>query len=82
MHLAPRILIPNLVIRGVRSAKMPSMSVATASIAHDGPALADGALHVRDLAPVLLAAGQLIDAANSVLNRFGLFTRHDAVDKG
>ena len=44
------------------------MSQATVSIAYDGPALADGAMDVRDLAPALLAAGQLVDAANSALN--------------
>jgi hypothetical protein len=47
---------------------MAFVSVATASIAYDGPALEQGTMDVRDLAPALLAAGQLIDAANAALN--------------
>jgi hypothetical protein len=43
-------------------------SVAMVSIAYDGPALTSGTMDVRDLAPALLAAGQLIDAANAALN--------------
>lgn len=44
------------------------MSRATFSIAYDGPALEGGTMDVRDLAPALLAVGQLFDAANKVLN--------------
>ena len=44
------------------------MSQTTFSIAYDGPALRDGTMDVRELAPALLAVGQLFDASNSVLN--------------
>ena len=44
------------------------MSKETFTIAYDGPALQDGAMEVRDLAPALLALGQLLDAANATLN--------------
>ena len=44
------------------------MSRATLTITYDGEALRDGVMDVRDLAPALLAVGQLFDAANIALN--------------
>ena len=44
------------------------MSQTSFSIAYDGPAVESGSMDVRDLAPALLAVGQLFDAANLVLN--------------
>ena len=44
------------------------MSQTAFSIVYDGPVLHDGGMDVRDLAPALLSAGQLFDAANTVLN--------------
>ena len=45
------------------------MSKAQFTVAYDGPALTGGTMDVRDLAPALLAVGQLIDAVNTTLNR-------------
>ncbi len=45
-----------------------TMTRAAVTIAYDGPALENGTMDVRDLAPALLAAGQLVDAANAILN--------------
>lgn len=44
------------------------VSHARFSINYDGPALADHTMDVRDLAPALLAIGEMFDAANSALN--------------
>lgn len=47
------------------------MSHESFTIAYGGPALRDHAMDVRDLAPALLAVGQLFDAANTTLNGEG-----------
>lgn len=44
------------------------LSKAAFTIAYDGRAIEDGSMDVRDLAPALLAVGQLFDAANQALN--------------
>lgn len=44
------------------------VSHARFSINYDGPALADHTMDVRDLAPALLAIGEMFDAANLALN--------------
>jgi hypothetical protein len=44
------------------------VSHARFSVNYDGPALADHTMDVRDLAPALLAIGEMFDAANLALN--------------
>lgn len=44
------------------------MSEAAFRLTYDGPAVEDGTMDVRDLAPALLGVGQLIEATNCVLN--------------
>lgn len=44
------------------------MSKAFLTIAYSGPMLDDGSMDVKDLAPALLALGNMVDEANRVLN--------------
>lgn len=37
-------------------------------VSFDGPAVSEGRIDVRDLAPALLSLGRLIDAANTAVN--------------
>ena len=45
------------------------MSASAFKIVFDGPAVHDGAIDVRDLAPALMAVGDLVQSASSVLNQ-------------
>lgn len=47
---------------------LSDMSHASFTLVFEGPAFDDHKIDVRDLAPALLAVGELIDAANQVLN--------------
>ena len=58
------------------------MSRARFSIAYAGPSLDDGVMDVRELAPALLAAGQLFNAANTALNGDRAEVRVNAVATG
>ncbi len=44
------------------------MSKASLNIAYTGPALEDGSMDVRELAPALLAIGELLERCNELLN--------------
>ncbi|WJJ93419.1 hypothetical protein [Neopusillimonas aromaticivorans] len=44
------------------------MSKATFHVLYDGPALANHEMNVRDLAPALLALGQVLEEANAAIN--------------
>ncbi|MGH6838861.1 MAG: hypothetical protein ACREDT_08670 [Methylocella sp.] len=44
------------------------MDNASFIVSFDGPAVSEGRIDVRDLAPALLSLGRLIDAANSAIN--------------
>lgn len=47
---------------------MEDMSKASFNVLYDGPALASSEMDVRELAPALLALGNLLEEANSTLN--------------
>lgn len=51
------------------SSRARPMSHAQFKLIYDGPALDDHTMDVRDLAPALLAIGELLEAANGTLNQ-------------
>lgn len=54
--------------QNIGSTTMPDMSKATFHVLYDGPALANHEMNVRDLAPALLALGQLLEETNAAVN--------------
>lgn len=58
------------------------MSKTSFTIAFDGPALKDGRMAVRDLAPALLALGRVIEIANRTVNGSDHPVRVEAVATG
>lgn len=53
---------------GVTKFKLTNMSKSSFHVLYDGPALVNHEMSVRDLAPALLALGDMLDEANSALN--------------